>query len=886
MANTLRIIAWNANGLIQRAHELEMFLWHGKIDVALISETHMSRTNYCKIRGYKVYNSARPDLPGKGGSAVIIKENIKHHEDAKYETVEIQATAVIIQMKSKDIAIAAIYCPAGKAQKEEHYIHLFRSLGDRFIIGGDFNAKHTYWGSANITPKGRQLYAAAKATSCHFQSTGKPTYWPTDRQKVPSLVDFFVLRNISSVYVNIEECFDLASDHSAILLSLSEQVIIKRQRPHLTNRKTDWDGFRYELEQRIELSVPLKTKDQLDDEVEKLVVDLQQSAWNNTPTLKPKTPGLNYIKEVRDLVHEKRKARKKWQHTRSPDDKRVLNNLCEQLKNEIKAIKNECFENFLRELTADESSDYSLWKATKYLNRPKNHDPPIRNNDGNWARRDKEKSEIFADHLANTFQPHSPTGMEEIPQVTSHDGATIKSITIAEVASTIRNNLSTKKAPGYDLITAQILKELPRIGILKLTHLFNAALRLRYVPMQWKIAEVIMIPKPGKPPEDRTSYRPISLLPIISKLFEKLLLQRLKPIIEEKQLIPSHQFGFRDKHSTIDQVHRITDVIERALEEKTFCTTIFLDVAQAFDRVWHQGLEYKLEKYLPLQMSQILRSYISDRHFRVKYGEEYSDLRQICAGVPQGSVLGPVLYLLFTNDIPQSNGVVTATFADDTALLATGPDIQSATNKLQTAVNNVTNWANKWRIKLNEVKSTHVNFTNKKYDYIPVIVSQQTIPHANVAKYLGMTLDAKLRWKTHVRKKREQLNLKFRQMFWLLGSHSELSVHNKLLLYKQILKPVWTYGIQLWGCTKKSNIKVIQTFQNKVLRSIVKAPWYIRNEDIHRDLKMPVVEDEIKRFAGKHQKRLQTHENVEVISLLDNNGLVRRLKRLKPFELV
>lgn len=116
----------------------------------------------------------------------------------------------------------------------------------------------------------------------------------------------------------------------------------------------------------------------------------------------------------------------------------------------------------------------------------------------------------------------------------------------------------------------------------------------------------IMIPKPGKPLEDRTSYRPISLLPIISKLFERLLLVRLKPIIETRRLVPSHQFGFHDKHSTIDQVHRITDVIEKALEDNKICATIFLDVAQAFDRVWHQGLEYKLEKYLPSQMAQIL----------------------------------------------------------------------------------------------------------------------------------------------------------------------------------------------------------------------------------------------------------------------------------------
>ena len=99
-----------------------------------------------------------------------------------------------------------------------------------------------------------------------------------------------------------------------------------------------------------------------------------------------------------------------------------------------------------------------------------------------------------------------------------------------------------------------------------------------------------MIPKLGKPVNEVTSYRPISLLPILPKLFEKLFLKRLKPILDEKQIIPTHQFGFRNKHSTIDQVHRITTIIEKALEEKQVCSTIFLDVAQAFDRVWHEGL--------------------------------------------------------------------------------------------------------------------------------------------------------------------------------------------------------------------------------------------------------------------------------------------------------
>jgi len=123
-------------------------------------------------------------------------------------------------------------------------------------------------------------------------------------------------------------------------------------------------------------------------------------------------------------------------------------------------------------------------------------------------------------------------------------------------------------------------------------------------------------------------------------------------------------------------------------------------------------------------------------------------------------------------------------------------------------------------------------------------------------------------------------------MYWLIGRNSSLSVHNKLLLYKQTLKPVWTYGIQLPGCTKRSNIDIIQRFQNKVLRNIFNAPSYIRNNDLQRDLEVDVVSSKIQRFAQKQEETLHHNENTEAIQLVDNMGIVPRLQRKKHFELV
>ncbi|KMQ87932.1 reverse transcriptase [Lasius niger] len=601
---------WNANGLLQHKSELEIFLEEQRVDVCLISETHFTKESYLKIYGFKIYHTIHPSNNARGGAAVIIRANIKHHEEPKFSLESIQASSVSMQCKRYKFVISAIYSPPRHNIKHEEYKEFLHSLGNSFIAGGDFNANHTHWCSRYSSAKGKELLLAGRSLNCEFLSSGSPGYWPTDVNRLPDVINFFVVRGLSANYIKVETCLELSSDHTPVILTLSDSIIYKEPSSSLTNKKTDWDKYSTYLEENI-LNVPLKTYDQIEN-------------------------------EVKEMLKERRKARRNWQKTRDPERKTILN------RNVV--------------------LNYLYWPVSA---------PPIRKPDGKWARSNQEKADLHANYLEKIFQPNESqdryTAELDAPAEVLQEYTPINHISPKEILDEICR-LKLKKAPGFDLVTVRMLKELPHKGVMKLAHLFNADLRLRYFPNQWKIAEVITIPKVGKPLNEISSHRPISLLPVISKVFEKLSIMRLKAIMEENQLIPEHQFGFQDKHSTLDQVHRITDLIEIALEKKKVCSAVLLDVSQAFDRVWHKGLVYKLRNMLPKSFSSLLKSYLQDRCFRVRFEDAYSNFRRIAAGVPQSSVLGPILYLLYSADIPNSPGVRVATFADDTAILATGGD--------------------------------------------------------------------------------------------------------------------------------------------------------------------------------------------------------------------
>lgn len=886
----LRIGIWNINGLTPSKNDLQVLLHTNKIDIVLMSETHLNDNKEFDLDNYAVYNTNHPDGTSHGGTAVIIKNNIKHHIHSHYNKDHLQATTVTVQDRSGDYNVSAVYCPPRHTINEAMFYNYFKTLGSRYISGGDWNSKHTKWGSRLITTRGRELKKCIDKYNMITLSTGEPTYWPTDPNKCPDLLDFFIIKGFSHTYFAVENCLDSSSDHTPVIGSFSTTALYQEQDKSLYNHKTNWTSFTDILHTELNLKIKLKTPDDIDDATFYITNKIQEAAWLATPYLKILNTTHSAPLQIRNKIQEKRSLRRKWHLSRHPDDKAALNRSARELTDMIKENENDTLQHKLSSLTATKSTDYSLWKITKKFNRPQKHIPPIRTQTGSWAKRAEEKAETFAQHLSHIFTPNAsaaPDIDEELEKIVDSDqqlSLPPKLVTPKEVYNTIKH-LGNKKAPGFDLITGEILKHLPRKAFVFLCMLFNAIFRVQHYPKLWKVSQVCMLPKPGKPPTEPTSYRPISLLPTISKVFEKIFLHRLKPILDQEKIIPDHQFGFREQHTTVEQAHRVVSKIRQSLECKEYCAAVFLDIQQAFDKVWHTGLLYKLKTSLPNTYYMVLKSYLLERKFQVKFGGETSNLYDIKASIPQGSVLGPVLYSIYTADLPTTDKVVTATYADDTACLASDKTPEIASQKLQVHLDKIDQWLEKWRIKASVTKSVQITFTLRKGDCPPVTMRGEPLPNETSVKYLGLHLDRRLTWENHIKKKRKEADIRWNSLQWLIGRKSTLTLNNKLLIYKAVIKPVWTYGIQLWGSASNSNLEILQRFQNKVLRQITCAPWFARNNELHEYTELPTIKQEVNKYCCNYKKRLRQHSNELARDLLNENDYIPRLKRWQILEL-
>jgi len=368
-----------------------------------------------------------------------------------------------------------------------------------------------------------------------------------------------------------------------------------------------------------------------------------------------------------------------------------------------------------------------------------------------------------------------------------------------------------------------IWKHCNHIISLTLSQLFNRSIADGIFPDCLKIAKVIPVHKGG----DRKSlnnYRPISILPTLSKIFERLMFVRLSVFLNRFNLLSPHQFGFRKFSSTSDAIVEFLDNAYNSLSGRDFFISIFLDFSKAFDTVNHQILLLKLS-HLGIRGVALswFKSYLFNRSQYVSINSSMSRLTDITVGVPQGSILGPVLFLIYINDMCNcSNRLKYVHFADDTTAYHSGPDICALVRDVNADLLELENWLHCCRLSLNVTKTSFMLFTDKKVDYMPAIrIGGTDIGQVNQAKFLGVLVDDRLNFGAHTSQLARQVS---RSVGVLNRNSSYLPVRIKANIYYSLIFSRMSYGIIAWGSSLVSHINTLDRLLSKAQKIVNYAP--------------------------------------------------------------
>ena len=405
--------------------------------------------------------------------------------------------------------------------------------------------------------------------------------------------------------------------------------------------------------------------------------------------------------------------------------------------------------------------------------------------------------------------------------------------------------MDPKKSAGADNIGPKVLKMCPEIFAKNLTKIFNHAIEMGEYPHELKLAKVIALFKKGNR-QDPTNYRPISLLSIFNKIFEKHLCKQLLNFLNKNHVLYPYQFGFRKLYSTIMALIDFTDNVRDQLDLGNYVLSIFVDLTKAFDTVDHDILLHKLDRYgVRGHANEFFKSYLTNRKQYTIVNGVKSDIQEIRCGVPQGSVLGPLLFLIYVNDIHRSVPLSKVQlFADDTSLSLYDNNLERLISKSKDQFSKLYSWCVCNKLTINTGKTNFILFhTKNKFvpqDFNNIRGSDFNIKRSESVKYIGLHIDEKLNWGTHI----DTICTSLIKYFGIFN-------HIKHLVSKTLIRQIYfafvysriNYGIEIYGSCSKKLLSKLQTIQNKLIKLFVGHPRLTPTNYIHHDLRILKVED-------------------------------------------
>jgi hypothetical protein len=857
--NKLNLLNWNANSIKNKKDELLHILNDFKIDIAFITETKLQANIKFKLPGYQVYRKDRNT--NGGGVAIVAKKSLQHFEVQCTKTLYLETCAIKLKYINKYVTLICAYNPPqNKKFLIKRELNKLFKMDKSVIMCGDFNAKHLSWNCPVNNRSGNILNNFIINTDMLLLHPYDYTFYPETGGR-PSTLDLIICKNVPSISTPVTHTLT-ESDHNPVLFTLDSNNICLKEPPPLSYKNTRWPDFRSQLDTLLPAHPHILTTEQLEHSTSVLTNAIQKSLKNNTPLTPAPIIDTSLPADIIMLINRKNKFRKFWQQTRNKLYKRQANQLKTIIADKISSHNTEKWSKLLHKLNI---ADNSVWQLRKKLNNQSIQTPPLHGKRG-MVFSPTDKANCIADTLESITRNNENLGINfenaiklELNNAPLNDNIKPEHTHIKEITCAIKA-MRPNKAPGPDLITNLVLRNLSRKALNFIKHIINAMFQLSYFPDQWKEAVVLPIPKPNKPHNMPQNYRPISLLNTLSKIAEKIILIRLNKHLSANNIIINEQFGFRSKHSTVQQLTRVVEYITLNFNLKLFTGMALLDIEKAFDSVWHTGLLVKLYRYkVPIYLIQLIKSYLHKRIFRVKLENNFSNYHNLHAGVPQGSLLGPVLFLLYINDIPLPIGMKIALYADDTAIMTRSIRARALAPRLQQALVNINEYFLKWKIKINAGKTEAIIFSKKLARTDTNIHFQgKDIEWKNSVKYLGVHLDRKLTFSHHITQAANKGRAAIACLYPLICPKNGVNNDLKKILYTSCVRPIITYASPVWSYASKSNINNLQLVQHKYLRIAYKSKPRVRLRLLHERLQLDSIESTVRKQTESFYNSLNT----------------------------
>lgn len=865
MGHKLNFISFNVRSLIDRSRQIELLntLHYNQIDIGFIQESHLGENKRIHINGYKFVHD-----DSSVGVAIVMKNRIPYTR-VNIEGVRFHTTFIQVDIERagslKRFLVGSVYMPTSLNRDAllDGLDKILESADgfDGLIIGGDLNAKNPSWGDQSENINGKYLHEWIQTHSQEITRLcdTNPTY-----PNGSSFLDHFLVTNdlINRDNPNFRMAtLPTFSDHFPLKLELHVEdsaFLLNHPRFFTSYRNTDWNRFRRDMEVASFCLMPAEYRNLRNEEVDTIINEFTQ-IFNSTVTCHSerieiknnKSPLPENIKKCFRVKHQWQRNLKKMYHrsgNRLSREYSILSKQISLLKIIIKNLVNmdnaNKFSSRLEKIKPSSSAFKEIYSIVGKRNA--SLCPQIRANNVTITST-SEKCQAFCNYYSSVYTGNLPDdpvvdlsdrvslALSTVPRniysfddcFNSAENEDNYHFTDVNLIKDIVKLVNNKKSSGIDNISNFLIKKLPDSCLKLLTIIFNNCLNNCYFPTAWKTAKIL----PIKKKHDSTNiedFRPISLLSNIGKIFEHVLKRKLENEFLISPIAP-YQFGFRQQHSTQHALLKFHSDVVNNLREKKSTVAISLDIEKAFDSACHKGILYKLtELGVDPFLLKLFSSYFSNRKFCVEINKTLSDFGTVESGVPQGSVLAPLLFNIFLYDFPHTVELSKAIlYADDCIIYSHDEFPTRALLKSTAHLNVINNFYKKWGIKINAAKSEAICIRNASGKCHKLVVPQSKIlsltldgteiPFKSSIKYLGVDFHRLMKFNVHGRNKISMAK-KIRGMFSGLLNNKFLSQKTKLLIYKVAIRPAIMYAFPIWFSISPAVAKELEVFERSILR--------------------------------------------------------------------